>query len=97
MDNRLENLEWVTHHENILHMYKLGNDCLTGKKYENNYNSKSILLKNDKGEILRFNCIKLCIEWLQSKYNLKTDNLYAILKKYSMNNIPFYGYRIEYL
>jgi hypothetical protein len=39
-DNRIENLEWVTRSENMIHAYKMGLNHTDGKPGESHHNSK---------------------------------------------------------
>ena len=95
-DNRVENLRWVIHQENVSHIYELGNGHF-GKKYNYDHYAKTIMLYNEKDQIV-FSSILECCEWIQ-KHILKTTkigSIYCSLRKHNINKKAYCGYFVNY-
>lgn len=96
-NNNIENLRFVTHYENLLHTYELGNGHMLNRIYSNNYNSKKIIIRNMIEE-LSFGSIKECAEWIKENYlpNTKVSSIYDSLRKHNISGMPYCGYYITY-
>lgn len=97
-DNRVENLRWIIHRENIIHTYELGHGTMQGKYKELNNNSKIITIDNGI-ERKTFNCIESCIDYLKNMLNLQSienSKLRSRLYYANKNKTLFYGYSIIY-
>ena len=79
-DNNVENLEWVTNQENLIHSYRVLNNYHNGvlPRYgSDNYNSKGVKCVNkESGEILIFETLKDCakhfnVHWSTVWCNIK--------------------------
>jgi hypothetical protein len=81
-DNYLENLEWVTRSQNMLHAYKLGLNYTLGKKGSSHPNAS--ITENDVKEIRKSN---LTSKELGEKYNLSYKTICAIRAKKSWKHI----------
>jgi DNA-binding transcriptional regulator YiaG len=81
-DNKIENLEWVTRSQNILHAYKLGLNHTDGKPGESHPNSK--LTESDIHEI-RKSSLKL--KQLAEKYNVSFKTISKIRLKQRWKHI----------
>lgn len=95
-DNRVENLRWVTHRENVIHTYELGNGQMTGKFNSLNNNAKSVELSNDNVN-LKFGSMKECCEFIYSTQDttIAVRSMYQKIKHCYQNNKPFYGYSVS--
>lgn len=69
-DNRVENLEWVTHEENTIHAIKTG---LTNNKGENNPSAKL-----NKKQVIKIYNSKLTAMKLSLKYNISIHTINSI-------------------
>lgn len=69
-DNRVENLEWVTHSENLKHAFRMGLMCQKGENHANPKLNNKIVLKI-------FRSKKKAIE-LSSLYKISTSTVYNI-------------------
>ena len=97
-DNRLENLRWVTHRDNIKHTYELGNGCFSNNIYGDNIKSQKISIKNDY-MYKEFDSIKRCAEYIKNELNLSTkiESMRGSLRDHSVNRKPYYGYYISFV
>lgn len=80
-DNRVENLEWVTHRENLIHSYHvLGNKCGFGvlKKTYGEHNVKSKLKHDDVIQIIKNKKNGISTKELSIKYNVSTNTIHGI-------------------
>ena len=85
-NNKVNNLEWVTHQENCLHYtYEL-------EQSKGQYKMRPVMIFNDK-EKLKFQSIKSAIRWIQknTKYiKAETTNACRVINK---NNYTMYGFK----
>ena len=69
-NNCVNNLEWITHIDNVRHSSNIGrySVCKIGNK---NGKSKTVDLYKDNILVKSFSCIKDCAKWIKNKHNLK--------------------------
>lgn len=69
-NNCVNNLEWITHIDNVRHSSNVGrySVCKIGNK---NGKSKTVDLYKDNILVKSFSCIKDCAKWIKNKHNLK--------------------------
>lgn len=82
-DNRLENLEWVTCHENVIHGIKIGKINIF-----NNKNSSSSLLKEE--DIINIRTLKekgMDNSQIAKQYNVSTTKIRDINRKRSWKHL----------
>lgn len=88
-DNRVENLEWVTNSENMIHAYKHGLQKGKGLKLESNPFARKIKVIQNGNIISHFNCIKLCAIEMNLRYG-------SICRVLSGQRKKYHGYTFEY-
>lgn len=64
-DNRLENLEWVTHRENCIHAYQV-----LGRSTESINGEKNISSKLTKAQVIEIRASKLSLSQMAKKYGV---------------------------
>lgn len=96
-NNNVNNLRWVTHYENLLHTYELGNGHMSNRIYDKNYNSKPVTISNEQ-EIKTFDSLKKCAEFIKEHFKLsaKVSSIYDSLRKHNISKKPYYNYYINY-
>ena len=78
-NNKVDNLEWVTSHENTVHSYQIGLQCKKGEK-----NSQSILTEEQAKEIKKKN---LPAKDLATKYGVSVGCIRAIWNNINWKHI----------
>lgn len=82
-DNRLVNLKWVTHAENVKNAFKIGVN--SGKKISNSTGRKIVYIEKNGNETI-FDSINKASE----KLNIHSSTINSFLKKKNKNNKPRY-------
>lgn len=92
-NNRVDNLEWITHKDNVRYSSDTGkySVCKLGDK---NGKSKSVDLYKNDNLVKSFSCIKNCSEWIKTKQNLKgsINAISGFIARRAKCNKPCYGY-----
>lgn len=92
-NNRVDNLEWITHKDNVRYSSDIGkySVCKLGDK---NGKSKSVDLYKNDNLVKSFSCIKNCSEWIKTKQNLKgsINTISGFIARRAKCNKPCYGY-----
>ena len=87
-NNRVDNLEWVTHKENCIHYtYQLGQS-------KGQYKMKPVLIIND-NEKIKFESINKAIKWIKENTKYKKASQGNITKVLNNINKKMYGFRWE--
>jgi hypothetical protein len=86
VDNRVENLEWVTYSENMVHAFKKGLNSLS-EKQKNNLKAKIVKKVIDKSTGITYNsiieaCNELGLKYTQTKTHLSRNNEHLTILKY---------------
>ena len=92
-NNRVDNLEWITHKDNVRYSSDIGkySVCKLGDK---NGKSKSVDLYKNDNLVKSFSCIKNCSEWIKTKQNLKgsINAISGFIARRAKCNKHCYGY-----
>lgn len=93
-NNRMDNLEWVTHKENVAYSVSLGNYYVhAGEK--NGRCVPVIVCDMNGNEIKSFAYLAQCAEWLKQNVRIRSDNIQQIashIKQRAKKGLPCYGY-----
>lgn len=93
-----DNLEWVTHKDNINYSVTAGH--YAEKSGLNNGNCRPIAIINvNDGARLEFDFIYECAKYFKETFNLKSKlmGIYSGIRKAFLLKHPYRGYTIEYL
>lgn len=88
-NNRMDNLEWVTHQENCIHYtYKLG-------QHKSQFKMKPICLIKDENKRIYFNSISNAIRWIKENTKYKNASTRNISKVLNSQHRKMYGFKWE--
>ncbi len=99
-NNYYENLEWVTHKDNVQYSSEQGRYCCEGVK--NSRSRKIVIEKSNEDEnfYMKFDSITECAKWMIDNNICKATSilgaLNCITKSIKLNR-PYFGYTIKYL
>lgn len=98
-NNRIDNLEWVTHVDNVRHSVSQGKyQCHSGS---NNGRSKPMIVYNLDGSFVeRFEYGHKCAEWMINNNYCKGKSPHGVLdsiRKCIKNNKQYYNFIIKYV
>jgi hypothetical protein len=84
-DNRVQNLEWCTYSENMIHAYKMGLLVLTDRKGTNNGRSK--LIDSDIPKIIALRNKGKTLIWIANKYKVAFSLIHRITRGESWSHV----------
>ena len=88
-NNKVNNLEWVTHKENCIHYtYKLG-------QHKSQFKMKSIYMITDDNEKIYFNSISNAIRWIKENTKYKNASTRNVSKVLNNQHKKMYGFKWE--
>nr|DAH15328.1 MAG TPA: homing endonuclease [Caudoviricetes sp.] len=97
-NNCADNLEWVTHEENVAHSVALGHYSVhSGEK-----NGRCVpvtVCTMDGDEVKSFSYLAQCAEWLKENAEIRSNDIQQIashIKQRGKKGLPCYGYRYKF-
>lgn len=101
LNNSVENLEWVTPHENILHSWKVGLSTSHDGYHGGGSPRRAVVLTHkDTGDILRFPSIGDATRYFCSDKErarrLERSNIIAVLSPSKPKRVTYHGYYVRY-
>lgn len=97
-NNNVDNLEWVTHKENVAHSVALGN--YNGHNGEKNGRCVPVTVYTIDGKKVKsFKYLNQCANWLKKNVIIRSNNIQQIashIKQRGKHGLPCYGYKYKF-